>query len=889
MKPTNPKTTDQIRNSFITYFTTNGHEFVESSPLIPADDPSLLFTNAGMVQFKNVFLGKETRPYNRAVTCQRCVRAGGKHNDLANVGYTTRHHTFFEMLGNFSFGDYFKREAIHYAWDFLTNVLAIPAERLWVTVHKNDIETETLWREEFKASGKNPQGLGRCSDKDNFWSMGETGPCGYCSEIFYDHGVLLAGNPPDQDDQDTKDRYVEIWNLVFMQFNRDKGGALTPLPKTSVDTGMGLERIAATMQGKCDNYANDIFSSLIENAESALATGETNNNLYRAKRILADHLRAGVYLIADGLSPSNEGRGYVLRGIIRRAIYSLYKARAYVNNQPIFPLLDSVFKEIGQAGNLAYPELRLLEKLPQIKKIIFAEEKSFLETLERGNKILEQELDKLKTKVIPGAVAFHLHDTYGFPITLTTEIAKERELAIDEPGFEIAMTEQRERSRKASKFNLHHDFKLDMEANTEFLGYQQSMIKDAKIIGLYKTDGAPVNCLNAKDEGIIVLDKTPFYAEAGGEVGETGEIMAGSSAIFIVTDTKKQGPIYLHYGKAAQITTKNQLVTAVANEELRQATKCNHSATHLLHKALQETVTERALQRGSLVAPERLRFDYTHTMPLTKLEIKKIENIVNAKIRANLTVTTETTTLEKARQSGVTALFGEKYAHEVRVVKIGEFSQELCGGLHVKQTGEIGLFKIISDSAIAAGVRRIEAATSENALTMVNKIETVLEQATEILQTNSDQLLSKLNQVLTDKSLLSKDYAKLQNEIATTRSQKLMQQHSLIGDIKLIVQKIPDVDNKYLRILADLIKPQLTRGVVFLASQQNGKIQMVASITKNMTPQFSAKELLQFIAPKINGTGGGNHEMAQGGGTDLKNLDQALASIADWIKAKLAH
>lgn len=874
--------TAEIRQKFIDYFVQNvqqKHVHVPSSSLIPANDPTLLFTNAGMVQFKDVFTGKETREYKRAVSCQRCVRAGGKHNDLENVGYTTRHHTFFEMLGNFSFGDYFKKEAIHFAWDFLTNVLAIPSDHLIITVHKNDTEAEKLWQEEFAISGKKPQcAIIKCGDKDNFWAMGDTGPCGYCSEIFYDHDFdgsrKLSGGKPGEPNEGG-DRYVEIWNLVFMQFIRDNSGNLTPLPKPSVDTGMGLERIAAVMQGVYDNYDIDIFVALIDNVKLLEINNHVNidkQKLKIASRVVADHIRAIVFLIADGVLPSNEGRGFVLRSIIRRAVYYLYSIGV---RQPCLAagkgwFADTLVNTI-KIGD-AYPELNLPDKLPEISEIIKREETQFLEIIERGLKILNENLATLKNKIIPGTLVFTLHDTYGFPAILTKDIARERGFTIDEKGFAKAMEKQRQTSRAASKFTQEMQLKLPTNQDTKFLGYEKNSCQ-AKIIAIFNSETGidPITNLNNGESGILILDQTPFYAESGGQVGDSGEIFLDDQAIFIVQDTKKSGSLFLHFGKISKGNfAPNNIVTAEIDIDRRLAIMRNHSAAHLLHNALHNVLGTHALQRGSFVDDKRLRFDFTNFNAVSANELKTIEKLVNQNIRTNLPVTTEIKSLAEAKKAGVIALFGEKYGDKVRVVKMGEVSQELCGGTHVKNTSEIGLFKIIAESGIASGVRRIEAVTADNAL--------------EFIEQKELELLEKINQNERLVKLKDKEISELKTKLANAQSGDLASKAINVNGIKLLTAILPDADNKMLRDNLDKLKQQLDKAVIVLATVQNNKIQLVVGVTKNCTDKINANELLKFIAPQIDGSGGGRADMAQGGGTKIENLELALNSVIDFVK-----
>ncbi|OGT07761.1 MAG: alanine--tRNA ligase [Gammaproteobacteria bacterium GWE2_37_16] len=955
-----------IRTKFLEYFEKNGHTIIPSSSLVPVNDPTLLFTNAGMVQFKDVFLGKEQlRDKNgeivtRAVTCQRCLRAGGKHNDLENVGYTTRHHTFFEMLGNFSFGDYFKKEAIHYAWDFLTNELGIPSERLLVTVHEKDKEAEKLWGEEFSKSNKHPQSaIIHCGDKDNFWSMGDTGPCGYCSEIFYDHdpdGKLgLKGGKPGAPDEGGE-RYVEIWNLVFMQFYRDNKSNLTPLPKPSVDTGMGLERIAAVMQRKSpesksteicnikneiwsgniseeydlnsespsnleiyDNYDIDIFKKLIDNFNAIVSAdsdekiqrkikNNNSNDFIIAKRIVVDHIRSAVFLIADGLLPSNEGRGYVLRSIIRRAIYYLYKVGLYRNRFfPYFaPMSGTVIALMGgmphQAINAkdcinVYPELELEAKADNIRSIIANEEKPFVETLERGEKILNQELDNLEKKgikIIPGVIAFNLHDTYGFPIVLTMEIAKKRDFMVDLIEFEAEMEKQRERSRAASKFGVTKGFSGTYGGVTEFVGYEKTTC-NTNIHMLFSTDqtlpakpgtssAAPENNLQENEHGIVILNQTPFYAESGGQVGDIGKISFNENCCFIVSNTTKYGTLYLHHGKMTKGSFSiGNHVKAEINEENRTAIKLNHSSAHLLHRALQEVLGDHATQRGSLVDAKKLRFDFAHFSALTTEELHKIESIVNAQIRANLIVKTTIMSLEEAKKAGAVALFGEKYGDKVRVVKMGDFSSELCGGTHVNQTGEIGILQITSESGVASGIRRIEAITGANALEWITQNTTELKKAAELLNTNIDQVCVKLQHGFTEKRALEKELTQIKTALASNKGNDLVSQAQKIGGINVLAAKIENVDSKTLRQTLDTLKEKLQPAVVFLATVNADKIQLVAGVSKDICAKFKANELLQYVAKQVDGTGGGRPDMAQGGGTNVANLDMALQSVAGYV------
>lgn len=894
--------TAELRKLFIEYFQEAQHTVVPSSALVPVNDPSLLFTNAGMVQFKNTFLGKEPRPYTRAVSVQRCLRASGKHNDLENVGYTTRHHTFFEMLGNFSFGDYFKREAIKYAWDFLTKELKIPANKLWVTVHQKDDEAAAIWLQEIKVD---PKLFSRCGDKDNFWAMGEVGPCGYCSEIYYDHGANLAGAPPGTPEEGGE-RYVEIWNLVFMQFERDKSGQLTPLSKPCIDTGMGLERIAAVMQGVHDNYEIDIFQAVYRHFEQEFvhinggserpefaqvneAPGQGSEQSIKLKcegsvvrRIIADHIRSSTFLIADGVLPANEGRGYVLRSIMRRAIYHLYQLGV---RRPVFfgfvrPLIEVMAD--------AYPELNLHSRHNEIAETIRQEEIKFLDTLERGIKILDQELMKITGKVIPGNTVFTLHDTYGFPAILTEEIARQRGLTIDRDGYHKAMEKQREQSREASKFGSAEGLKLSPDIKTRFIGYSETTSK-ACIIGLFNSAGAPVEALTVGETGIVLLDVTPFYAESGGQVGDSGEI-SWSNGQFTVHDTKKDGSAILHYG-VVSLSDLNlcQKVMASIDVVRRQAIKLNHSAAHLLHKTLGMVLGEHALQRGSMVDGSRLRFDFTNSQALTSEDITLIETEVNRQIRNNLVVTTEIKSLAEAQKEGVVALFGEKYGEVVRVVKMGDFSQELCGGTHVNQTGDIGFFKILAESAVAAGVRRIEAVTGDNAVIWTADNVLQFDHAAALLKANREQLAEKIAQLLAEKSSLEKTLQNIKMELATYKVDELVRQTVEIGEIKVLAATLENVDGKMLRLAVDQLKQKFALAVVLLACVNDNKISVVAGVTSELakTKKISAHDLVQSIAAMIDGSGGGRSDMAQGGGTNVTNLSSAINSVVPWVKNRL--
>lgn len=907
------KTSADIRKKFIEYFKQQGHTEVASSSLVPANDATLLFTNAGMVQFKDVFLGKEKRNYTRAVTCQRCLRAGGKHNDLENVGYTTRHHTFFEMLGNFSFGDYFKKEAIHYAWEFLTSKdwLHLDPNHLWITVHEKDNEAAKLWEEEFKKSGKRPQGISRCGDADNFWAMGETGPCGYCSEIFYDHGATLPGASPPADG---KERYVEIWNLVFMQFERDIEGHLTPLPKPSVDTGMGLERITAALQGTHDNYQtkefnflNQEFKLILTLAQDSVTDlknrGYQNNKEYDqelkiAQRVVTDHIRAIVFLLADGIVPSNESRGYILRSIIRRATYHLYMVGAYKKDDRKYWLADFAATLIAcgsiKNGHItsddslasAYPELQIGKKLDLIQKQITQEEKQFLETLDRGTKIFDQEIKKIKNKIIPGTIVFLLHDTYGFPAVLTTEIAKSRGLTIDHIGFEEEMNKQRERSRAANKFSNTKDLKLNLSGTTKFIGYEQIKSK-AKIVALFSLDETKQEKITEHEDAIIVLDQTPFYAESGGQVGDSGTIITAKSE-FKVTDTKKYGTLILHFGTVNKGSfATNEEITATIDLKKRQAIKLNHSATHLLHQAIQKILGSHATQRGSLVDEKHFRFDFAHPTALTKDELTLIEDNVNRKIRSNLKIETKIQSLETAKKEGAMALFGEKYGDEVRVVEITDISRELCGGTHVNYTGEIGFCKIMSEESVAAGIRRITGVTGENALNFVHHLENILQENAMLLKVNREQTPIKLQQLIEEKSVLEKNLATLKHERAEEQIKNVLQQSEKIAGINLLIAHIPDLDNKTLRKNVEQLKQKFAPAIILLATIDKEKIAVVVGVSADICEKFPANKILQEVTTKINGSGGGRADFAQGGGVNIIELDNALLALKESIKNRL--
>lgn len=865
-------TSEQIRTKFLTYFQEQGHQIVPSSSLVPGNDPTLLFTNAGMVQFKDVFLGLEPRSYTRAVSAQRCVRAGGKHNDLDNVGYTARHHTFFEMLGNFSFGDYFKREAIAYAWEFLTKVLAIPAEKLWVTVFEKDDEAENIWVNEI---GFPKSRISRCGMSDNFWSMGDTGPCGPCSEIYYDHGAAIPGGPPGSIDQEG-DRYVEIWNLVFMQYNRAPDGTLTPLPKPSVDTGMGLERISAVMQNVHNNYDIDLFKKLIAAITQLLPQPTTNTT---SLRVIADHIRSCAFLIADGVLPSNEGRGYVLRRIIRRAI------RHGQHVGFLEPFFYRLVAPLAQLMGQAYPELAALQN--QISQALLQEEQQFAKTLDLGLKILSLAIADLKTKEIPGAVVFKLYDTYGFPPDLTADIARERNLSIDMPGFEIEMNQQRQQSQQASQFEVTYPTQLPVNTPTDFTGYDFGTTK-TKIIALLNEQGLPVDMLQVGESGLVILENSPFYAESGGQVGDCGLIECGPS-VFEVQDTKKQGSIHVHYGrmKSGELHIQ-KIVTATIDSERRQAIRLNHSATHLLHAALRKIVGTSVVQKGSLVAPDRLRFDFSHHAPLTVTQLKAVEMLVNQEIRANYESKTEIMAPEVAVAKGAMALFGEKYGETVRVLQMGDFSTELCGGTHVNRTGDIGLFKIVQETGVAANVRRIEAVTGVAALQKVLEAEADLKQIADKLKADRSKIHEKLQQILDSQREAEKQIANLHAKIASFLNEQLQAKIQTVNDVNFLIEEVNLPGGKALRELLDQLKTKLPKAVIVLGCIHEEQVHLVAGVSKEITHLVHAGELINHVAARVGGKGGGRADMAQAGGPDIAHLPQALSVAKAWVSEKLS-
>ncbi len=869
----------ELRRLFLNYFHDHGHEIVASSPLVPINDTTLLFTNAGMVQFKDVFTGRDQRPYHRAVTAQRCVRAGGTHNDLENVGYTARHHTFFEMLGNFSFGDYFKTNAIHFAWEFLTGILKLPTDKLWVTVYETDDEAYQVWAEEIQVP---PERIARIGDKpggkryesDNFWAMGDTGPCGPCSEIFYDHGPEIAGGPPGTLDEDG-DRYIEIWNLVFMQFDRGSDGTLTPLPKPSVDTGMGLERLAAVMQGVHSNYEIDLFHHLIEAAAQATGAQDLQSN---SLKVIADHIRATAFLITDGVLPSNEGRGYVLRRIMRRAIRHGYKLGA--EGSFFHTLVTPLVEEMGGA----YPELAAAAE--QVTRVICQEEERFAETLAHGMKLLEEGIANLPGTVIPGETVFKLYDTYGFPVDLTADIARERGLQLDAAGFDREMAAQRERARAHSQFGLRQTAHLGIEGCTEFHGYDR-LEEEATIKALFR-EGQAVKALNAGEEGVVVLDHTPFYAESGGQAGDTGWLRADGLE-FEVRDTQKQGEgVFTHIGVLKQgLLRQSAIVRAQVNTVQRQATALHHSATHLMHAALRQVLGSHVTQKGSLVDPQRLRFDFSHFEPVTPEQLETIERLVNAQIRGNVAVETAIMAPEEAIAAGAMALFGEKYGDRVRVLRMGDFSTELCGGTHVSRTGDIGLFKITAESGVAAGVRRIEAITGERALDYIASLQDRARQAAQWVKGDRDNFPDKVRQLVERTRQLEKEIEQLKGRLASGQGADLLSQTVEIEGLKVLAARLDGVDAKTLREAVDRCKEQLKAAAIILATVEDGKVRLAAGVTPAETAKIKAGDLVNKVAQQVGGKGGGRADLAQAGGTDPAQLDAALRSVPEWVRAQL--
>lgn len=857
----------EIRDAFLTYFAEQGHEIVPSSSLVPGNDPTLLFTNAGMVQFKDVFLGADKRTYSRATSSQRCVRAGGKHNDLENVGYTARHHTFFEMLGNFSFGDYFKRDAIRFGWEFLTKVLGLPAERLWVTVHISDDEAADIWLNDVGVSADRFSRL----DEDNFWQMGDTGPCGPSSEIFYDHGEHVPGGPPGSENDDL-DRYIEIWNLVFMQFERQADGTLVPLPKPSVDTGMGLERIAAVMQNVHSNYEIDLFQALLKAAATATGSSDLES---KSLRVIADHIRSCAFLVCDGVLPSNEGRGYVLRRIMRRAIRHGNKLG---QTQPFFyRLVDALAAEMGDA----YPELR--QHQGQIEKVLLSEEEQFAKTLDKGMAILEDSLADLKGDVIPGETVFTLYDTYGFPVDLTNDIARERELTLDIDGYEALMEAQKARARASGTFKVDYTAHLNLDGKTEFLGYSD-LEQTGSVVALFRGN-EKVAQLNEGDEGVLVLSRTPFYGESGGQAGDTGYISTVAGR-FEVRDCQKSGNNHLHIGVmlSGSIADQNE-VTATVDSSVRNATALNHSATHLLHAALRNILGEHVAQKGSLVDSQRLRFDFSHFEPVSAAELRQIERMVNAEIRRNTSVTTELCDMESAKEKGAMMLFGEKYGEEVRVLTMGEgFSVELCGGTHVKRTGDIGLMRITSEGGVAAGVRRIEAVTGEKALLAVEEQAALLDSVVTHLKASPETIVEKLDQLQHRNKTLEKELASLKSRLAAASADDWLGEAIEVKGLNVLAKQLEGVDSKSLLDTLDQLKNKLGSCAIILASVNGDKIALAAGVSADSTQRLRAGDLLKYVASQVGGKGGGRPDMAQGAGSDVAALPSALEGVPVWIE-----
>ena len=865
-------TTSEIRASFLEFFRKNGHKVLPSSSLVPANDPTLLFTNAGMVQFKDLFLGKEVRDYSRAATAQRCVRAGGKHNDLENVGYTARHHTFFEMLGNFSFGDYFKREAIHFAWNFITGTLEIPKDRLWVTVYTEDDEAERIWVEEI---GIDPKRCTRIGEKSNFWAMGDTGPCGPCSEIFYDHGAEIPGGPPGTPDEDG-DRYVEIWNLVFMQYDRASDGVLLPLPKPSVDTGLGLERVAAVMQGVHSNYDIDLFKSLIRAAADITGTEDLESS---SLRVIADHIRACTFLIIDGVVPSNEGRGYVLRRIIRRAIRHGYKLG---QTQPFFhKLVPSLVREMGSY----YSEL--LSGEARATQILAQEETRFAETLATGMALLDAEAAKLTSSVIPGETVFRLYDTYGFPADLTADVARERGLSIDQAGFDVAMEAQRGRARAASKFGAELRDSVKLSGRTDFSGYER--LADGAQVTALIFDGAIVDVLKTGQEGQVILDHTPFYAESGGQIGDTG-ILKSAGARFTVRDTQKIGASFSHVGvlDSGEMHV-GDVVAAQVDAERRKSIALNHSATHLLHAALRKILGTHVEQKGSLVAADRLRFDFSHTQALSQDELHRVEDLVNSAIRENAPVETRVMALDEAVAAGAMSLFGEKYDSDVRVLSIGDFSMELCGGTHVERAGDIGLFKLTGESGVAAGVRRVEALTGRAAYEWVVHTDQVLRDIAAMLRGSRDDVDEKVRELVERSRRLEKEVQQLKSKIASGHGGDLSSQAKDVGGVKVLAVQIDGADVRSLRDATDQLKSKLGSSVIVLASVLEGKVVLVAGVSDDLVARIKAGEIAGLVAAKVGGRGGGRADFAQAGGTQPENLGAALAGVESLVRSRLSN
>lgn len=861
----------EIRDAFLNYFASKQHKVMSSSSLVPGNDPTLLFTNAGMVQFKDVFLGEDKRDYNRAVSSQRCVRAGGKHNDLENVGYTARHHTFFEMLGNFSFGDYFKRDAIAFAWQFLTEVLELPKERLWVTVHISDDEAAEIWVNEI---GVDPARLSRL-DEDNFWQMGDTGPCGPCTEIFWDHGEDIPGGPPGSEDDDL-DRYIEIWNLVFMQFERDSSGKMTPLPKPSIDTGMGLERIAAVMQGVHNNYDIDLFQHLIKSAAEVIGCTDLQEN---SLKVVADHIRSCAFLVVDGVQPSNEGRGYVLRRIIRRALRHGYNLGA--SGSFFFKLVGPLVEVMGEA----YPELAGMAD--EIASVLKKEEEQFARTLDKGMAVLEAGLAELSGTVLPGELIFQLYDTFGFPTDLTNDVAREKGYSLDMDGYEKCMEEQRTRARSASQFGVDYSDNIRVDGSTQFCGYE-TLENQANILALYAA-GEPVVSATEDTEVLVVLDKTAFYAESGGQVGDSGYLQADSGKIEIV-DCRKSGDHHLHIGRVLSGEIKaGQQVTVSVDSAVRQGTALNHSATHLMHAALQQVLGDHVAQKGSLVDSERLRFDFSHNEAVTAEQIRQIEHIVNREILRNSNVNTEVMSMDDAKSKGAMALFGEKYGDQVRVLSMGgDFSVELCGGTHVAQTGDIGLLRISGESSVAAGVRRIEAVTGAKAVELCDQLQDTIADVSSLVRASGGNVADKVQQLVDDNRRMQKEIEALKSKLANASGSDLMSGLKEINGINVLSTVVEGADAKSLRGVADQVRSKLDKGVFFLAAVEGDKAALVAGVTSNLTDSVKAGDLLKHVTAQVGGKGGGRPDMAQGAAGDISALPEAMESVYSWVEQNIS-
>ncbi|MCU8023722.1 MULTISPECIES: alanine--tRNA ligase [unclassified Shewanella] len=872
------QTTAELRSAFLEFFRSNGHQVVDSSSLVPGNDPTLLFTNAGMNQFKDVFLGMDKRNYTRATTAQRCVRAGGKHNDLDNVGYTARHHTFFEMLGNFSFGDYFKEEAIRLGWTFLTETLKLPKERLCVTIYQTDDEAFEIWNKKIGVAAENiiriGDNKGAAFASDNFWQMGDTGPCGPCTEIFYDHGDHIWGGRPGSPEEDG-DRFIEIWNIVFMQYNRQASGEMLPLPKPSVDTGMGIERIAAIMQGVHSNYEIDIFRTLIAKAAEVIGVSDLSE---KSLRVIADHIRSCAFLIADGVMPSNEGRGYVLRRIIRRAVRHGNKLGA--TEAFFYKLVPSLVAVMGDAAK------GLAETQAIVEKALKAEEEQFARTLERGLGILDTALNELKGDTLDGETVFKLYDTYGFPMDLTADVCRERNIIVDEAGFEVAMAEQRSRAQAAGNFGADYNAALKIDAETAFSGYTE-LAGQAKVTAIYQ-NGESVTAIKAGDEAVVVLDVTPFYAESGGQVGDKGQLVANGIE-FTVNDTQKYGQATGHQGVLATGSLSvGQVIEAKVDKKLRHRTQLNHSVTHLLHAALRQVLGTHVSQKGSLVDPERLRFDFSHFEGVKAAELKEVEELVNTQIRRNHELKTAEMCIDEAKEKGAMALFGEKYDSQVRVVTMGDFSIELCGGTHVGRTGDIGLFKITSEAGIAAGVRRIEAVTGAAAMAYVAQQQAELEEAAALLKGDANSVVAKLKAQLDKMKQLEKEMAQLKDKLAAAASADLVGDAVVVNGVNVLIKKLDGVEASSLRGLQDELKQKLKSAIIVLGTAQEGKVNLIAGVSNDLIGKVKAGELVAMVAAQVGGKGGGRPDMAQAGGSQPENLDAALAQVLPWITERLA-